>query len=472
MKAIVRDDIIALESFVAAEFKYKDYLDLLMKAGNYCFLDQFKKLIPSGQSIVNGMIKNNLIASENINKNYKYIYLTDTAMKYLYLKDSKEDYSEIEKNRISVKKVSKHPTEKQLLSSTYKFHLMIVGEEMIDKESILKGLEDYIYLKEHKTTKEKYEEWFTKNSDGFKRKREELQQSYKEINDLKKVIYNINKEVFDTNIEINQFNELHKIKQDIELEIKEFTERKGLKFRSGNQELKSKLSSINSLINEVNKRIYIKNNTIKNYNNYFLKRENSNKTVESKLIDFENKFNAVVKSVDENTLLKVKKSKKIFENLYNISKIISRIKDNTLEFIIFDCGTLKTAFGYFKLINNINELNLGYKNIKIIIYSYAENRALNLNQEFLNAAKKKIKVGDTLRNYNSKANEYYTGQRPDFYRNANKIYDNIPYFNIEIRSDFYYMKRYKQFITNGTKSIKRKDKKIIDELIVNLKEKA
>ena len=47
MKAIVRDDIIALNSFVAAEFKYKIYLEMIMKAGNYCFLDQFKRFIRS-----------------------------------------------------------------------------------------------------------------------------------------------------------------------------------------------------------------------------------------------------------------------------------------------------------------------------------------------------------------------------------------------------------------------------------------
>jgi hypothetical protein len=145
MKAIVRNDIISLSSFVVAEFKYKEYLEMIMKAGNYCFLDQFKRFIESGQTIVNGMIENNLIATENINKNYKYIYLTDTAMKYLYLRDSDEDFLNIKKNRISVRNVEKNPTEKQLISSVYKFHLLAQGEELIDKESILKPIEDYIF---------------------------------------------------------------------------------------------------------------------------------------------------------------------------------------------------------------------------------------------------------------------------------------------------------------------------------------
>ena len=41
MRAIVRDDIIKLESYVDAEFKYKKYIEILNDCGGYCFLDQF-----------------------------------------------------------------------------------------------------------------------------------------------------------------------------------------------------------------------------------------------------------------------------------------------------------------------------------------------------------------------------------------------------------------------------------------------
>lgn len=469
MKATVRDDIISLNSFVSAEFKFKFPLELLLKSGYYCFLDQFKKLIPSGQSIIKLMIENNLVATESINKNYKYVYLTDTAMKYLCLKDSQKDYSEIEKNRISVTKVNKYPSEKQLLSSAYKFHLLAASEEMIDRESIINGLEDYIYLNELKTTREKYNEWFDKNNDGLTKKREELLKSSNEINEFKKIICSINKDIFDTKIEINEVNELKKTRQDIQFEIQKQTTEKRL-FKTGTPELDSKLNNINIAINEVEKRLLIKNSTIKNYNNYFSEKENSNKKVEIKLNNFEIQFNEVVKNRKEIAIPKFEKAKKVFENIYNISKIIARIKDNTLEFIIFDLGTLKPSFGYIKLINGINELNLGYKNIKIIIYSYAEHRALNLDKEFLVATKKKINARDTLKSYNSRVNEYDTGQRPEFYINANKIYDSIPDFTVEIRPDFYYMQSYKEFVTSGTKSIKRKDKIVIDELIEKLKD--
>lgn len=420
MKAIVRDDIISLNSFVSAEFKYKSYLKLLMKAGNYCFLDQIKRLMPGNQAILKGLMENNLIATENINKNYKYIYLSDTAMKYLYLRDSEKDFSDIKKNKISVVKINKYPSEKQLFSSAYKFHLLLTGEELIDKESIINSLENYIYLKEHNITKEKYDEWFNKNITGFKKKREELQGYYKELENVKKIITSINTDIF---------NATPKSIETLEL----------------------------------------KNRTIRNYNQYFSEKENAYKNFENKINALESQFNAIIKKNEEITQPKFEKAKKVFENMYNISKVIARIKENSLEFIIFDLGTFKTAFGYIKLINKISDLNLGYENIKIIIYSYAEHRALNLNKEFLDAAKKKKGALNTLKNYNLRINEYDTGQRPDFYVNANKLYDSIPNFEVEVRPDFYYMNSYKEFVTSGTKGIKRKDRKAIDELITKLK---
>lgn len=83
-------------------------------------------------------------------------------MKYLYLRESEEDFSKVKKNRISVKKVEKNPTEKQLLSSAYKFHLLTQGEELIDKESIMKSLEDIVFLKNHNGNTEIYNNWYKK----------------------------------------------------------------------------------------------------------------------------------------------------------------------------------------------------------------------------------------------------------------------------------------------------------------------
>jgi len=134
MIAMVRDDIISLDSFVQAKFKYEKYLLLLKNAGNYCFLDQFKRLFEKGETIAKNMEELNLIKTETLNNNYKYIYLTDTAMKYIILKDDPKDYTSVVKNKISVLKVNKYPSEKVLMSSALKFELIANGKgQMIFK---------------------------------------------------------------------------------------------------------------------------------------------------------------------------------------------------------------------------------------------------------------------------------------------------------------------------------------------------
>lgn len=61
--------------------------------------------------------------------------------------------------------------------------------------------------------------------------------------------------------------------------------------------------------------------------------------------------------------------------------------------------------------------------------------------------------------------------KPEFYIIADNIYDSIPDFNIEVKEDCYYMKSYKDLISSSTKSIKRKDKKAINDLIKKLNSK-
>lgn len=466
MKAIVRDDIIALDSFVAAEFKYKEYLELLMKSGNYCFLDQFKKQIPSGESIVKGMIENNLLGTENLNNSYKYIYLSDTAMKYLYLRTSEEDFSKVKKNRISVKKVNKNPSEKQLLSSAYKFHLMANSEDLIDKESILKGIEDYIFIKKHKTTYAGYEQWLKKREEDINTLKESVHKINNEqidfINNIKKINTNLN--LLDARGEAQEVRELkeveRKLKEDIEIKSNEILKR-------GLNELKEELSKVQSSIKEAEKILITKNKVIENFNNNIKEFEEKKANYEEKLEEIERKTKATVKLIEEGTLAEIKEVQGTFENLYNISKIIARIKDNTLEFMILDTGNFKTAYGYLKQINTLGSLAIGYEKVKILIYSYAENRAENLYNEFIKAKKDKEKALDTMRKYNLKTENSPT--KSDFYIAAKKVYDNTPEFEVEIKNDFYYMKSYKELISSTTRSIKRKDKKAIDDLIEKLK---
>lgn len=472
MKAIVRDDIISLDSFVAAEFKYKSYLELLMKAGNYCFLDQFKTLIKSGQTIIKGMEESNLIATENLNKNYKYVYLTDTAMKYLYLRDDEKDYSDVTKNRISVKKVNKNPTEKQLLSSAYKFHFLATGEELIDKESIMKSLENFIFKKLNNADREAYDKWYKINQEKIEEIKNEITSLKDEKENFKNIILKFNEEeekeleLLNASPEYDTYMDLDSEIKRIEKEIEEKSQKTFMK--TGLKDLNLELDKIKPLQDEVYKRLTIKNKAIKKFNKAIDDFNEKIDIKEKKLNETEKRFNKITKSVNEKTIPKVKEVQKIFANLYDISKIIARIKDNTLEFLILDTGNFKTAYGYLKKVNSLKSLDLGFDNIiKIFIYSYVEHRGYNLYNEFIKAGEAKIRAHKTMKDFNSKTNN--ASKKPDFYIAARKIFDNTPDFEIILRDDFFYMKKYMEFISGSTKSIKRKDKKAIDDLAERLK---
>ena len=475
MKAIVRDDIISLDSFVAAEFKYKKYLEILKVSGNYCFLDQFKKLVPKGQSIVNGMIKNNLIATENINKNYKYIYLTDAAMKYLYLKDSDEDFSEVTKNRISVKKISKNPTEKQLLASAYKFHLILGGDKLIAKESILKNLEDYIYIKSIKVNRERYLDWVKESEDQLKKHKDEFDKLINQFEKIKKIRMDLFKEtdLLDIN---NKENELQLLKlqyRDIVTDIN--GEDKG-KFKFKINELYQQKEILELKINFIESELLLKSKIKANYEKILLQIKHKKEKEISSYNDLNNKVSKIKKIVKELTIVELKpgeftpgklvKAQREFEKLYDISKIIARLNDKTLEFIILDTGNFKTAYGYLKKINKLNSLKLGYEKVNIIIYSYADHRAANLYNEFSKVKKDKEKSLETVETYNLKTKN--NSNKLKFYLSAEKHYSNTPEFEVEVRDDFFYIGKYKSIVSSGDKSIKRKDKKAIDDLINKL----
>lgn len=462
MKAIVRDDIISLDSFVAAEFKYKYYLELLMKAGNYCFLDQFKTLIKSGQTIIKGMEENNLVATENLNKNYKYVYLTDTAMKYLYLRDDEKDYSDVTKNRISVKKVNKNPTEKQLLSSAYKFHLLAVGEDLISKDSLIESFINIIfgrYYKEYNIEK-------TNRDNEIRALFKEIQDIEREKSKFESYISKFNKKAgtFNSVKENEEYTQLNSKCKSIKKDIHEISQ---TTFKKGKKELELQLEKYELLRDEANRRLSIKENSInilkEIVNEFKLEISDKQQKLDNLLKEEEKESNLAAYTI----LPKVDEVMKVFKSLYDISKIIIRIKDNNLEFIILDTGNFKTAYGYIKQINKIKELNLEFKEIKIIIYSYAEHRAQNLYNEFIKARNEKIRAQKTMHDFNSKTNN--ASKKPDFYIAARKIFDNTPDFEIEIKDDFFYMKKYMEFISGSTKSIKRKDKKAIDDLAERLK---
>ena len=467
MIALIRDDIISLESFTAAEFKYKAYLNMIRKSGNYCYLDQFKKIIPSGERIVKGMLQLNLIGTENINKNYKYIYLTDTAMKYLYLRDSERDFSDIKKNRISVPKVNKNPSEKQLLSSAYKFHLIALGEKKIYKYDILVDVAKFISIKSIGQTAIENLDWAVGINQSITLKRERIEKLNKKIDDFK---FNINQincglSLLDINSEIKELEEL-------KLEYDEINKQIRLKekstFKAGLNNLKERSDNIIAIKDEVEKRFKIKQRIIKNYNQYVEGIEKNIGEIQEEIKKHQEML-LLNDQRNENIAAKIDKTLKMFENLYDISKIITRINDDCLEFIILDTGTVKTACTYIKKINEIDELNIGYNQRKIYIYSYSKIRAENLYNEFMAIKRNKDKALSTIKTFNSCNDSDF---KPDFYRAAEKIYDETPEFKVEIKEDCFYFNSYKEISSASTKAIKRKDKKAIDDIIKRLNKKS
>lgn len=125
IKTIVRDDIISLDCYVDAEFKYKRYIEIIAGCGGYCFLDQFERLWKDegGKYLAKKMEKAKLIKTDYFSR-YKFIRLSSNALKYLYYRDDERDFSDIPKNKISIQNLSSNPSEKVLFSSVMNFELI------------------------------------------------------------------------------------------------------------------------------------------------------------------------------------------------------------------------------------------------------------------------------------------------------------------------------------------------------------
>jgi len=124
MKKTVRDDIIGLESYVDAEFKYKKYIEILGDCGGYCFLDQFNTIFKDdgGKYLKDKMIDSYLLTSSRYSK-FKILRLSSNASKYLHYRDDEKDYSNIPKNKITINSLSDYPSQKVLFTSAMYFEL-------------------------------------------------------------------------------------------------------------------------------------------------------------------------------------------------------------------------------------------------------------------------------------------------------------------------------------------------------------
>lgn len=154
MKAMVRDDIIALETFVALRFKYEKYIEMIYDCGGYCFVDQLVRYFGGenkGRYLAEQLEENGLIKTKFFN-NYKYCYLTDASIKYVKYKDDPRDFSKMKKANIPVKKINPNPTDKVLFSSALKFDL-IQTSKVLGKRAFIdncKKVFSVLYNKEQK----------------------------------------------------------------------------------------------------------------------------------------------------------------------------------------------------------------------------------------------------------------------------------------------------------------------------------
>ncbi len=135
----VRDDVIKLESFVAAAFKYDEEITRLHETGGYCFMLQLKNIYGESKAkrIIEDMQEHKLLGTQNYS-NCKYVYLTQNALKYLANRNNTS-----EKVNTKRKNIEKNPVEKVIIASAIKYEI----EELlpfVKREEYIKSLKQKI----------------------------------------------------------------------------------------------------------------------------------------------------------------------------------------------------------------------------------------------------------------------------------------------------------------------------------------
>lgn len=362
MKATVRDDIIGLDCYVEAEFKYRKYLELIIDCGGYCFLEQFERLLKDegGSYLAKKMEESNLIKLESFNK-YKYIRLSSNALKYLYYRDDENDYSEIPKNKIPVRNLSSTPSNKVLFTSAMLFELSQISKS---NHWLLKSKQ-----------KEKLELELIKNNDNLiKEKIEALNKLKTEYNTNQSII----KFITENQLEL-QIEEIKNISESLDQDI---TERKREIEDNKMQIFKSKKISYLE-------RLYENTDKIKSENNNLIKSiENINKKISSLKKQIQIIEGEIIELQNETDMSKKRAEIIIPEmiQLRDISKIVCSLKQSYLQFVIF---SVKDEGGnYSKLIKNIlillSENNVTINNIRIFFISpFNENKDIKKIEYFI-----------------------------------------------------------------------------------------
>jgi hypothetical protein len=151
VKRVIRDDIINLNSYVEAEFKYREELEVIKGVGGYFFLEQVKLYWQhkGGDYFITKMEDANLLIKETFGK-YVYYRLSSTALKYLKYRDSHEDYSDKSKCKLPGSSLSAHPSEKVLFTSSMLFAISALLTHAATKPKHIETLENFLFVDRRK----------------------------------------------------------------------------------------------------------------------------------------------------------------------------------------------------------------------------------------------------------------------------------------------------------------------------------
>ena len=157
-----------------------------------------------------------------------------------------------------------------MLSSAYKFHFLATGEELIDKESIMKSLENFIFKKLNNADREAYDKWYKINQEKIEEIKNEITSLKDEKENFKNIILKFNEEeekeleLLNASPEYDTYMDLDSEIKRIEKEIEEKSQKTFMK--TGLKDLNLELDKIKPLQDEVYKRLTIKNKAIKKFN--------------------------------------------------------------------------------------------------------------------------------------------------------------------------------------------------------------
>lgn len=328
MKAIVRDDIVKLETFVDAEFKYKKYLEILAGCGGMCFIEQFEKHFEDdgGYYLKRKMEKAKLIDTAFFS-NYKYIKLTPTAFKYLHYRYDEKDYSNISKSKIPpAKTLPKRPTEKVFYTSMINFELY----HKIKKDFFIK--EKHIELLEN----------FFKSL--INEKIDKLKEKIKYNQKLKENYTFVNKAM--SGNEINSVNSLLVNKHNsLEKQIEELKKETGLVGVNPTKKAQEKIEICENEMKDIFS-IYQKNK----------KNIDLLANLEEKANDLQGKtknLRCEIKKLEE----ELKKADEIIDKMISIrdiSKLILTIENNTLH--VYSAYLIYPKTSYFQIISDLLDM--------------------------------------------------------------------------------------------------------------------